>query len=273
VGSVWAGLALDRPRVMGILNVTPDSFSDGGRWMDQNRAIDAGLAMVRSGADIVDVGGESTRPGARPISPAEEIDRVVPVIRALAAHGVVVSADTRHAATMQAALAAGARIINDVSGLAFDPQAARVVSDHRCPVIVMHTRGTPETMVHAAHYVDTVGEIMAELRQRLAEASSAGIEPGMIALDPGIGFAKNVDHSVVVLRQLRRIAELGYPVVVGVSRKRFIGSISDEPSPDGRLGGSLAAGLFSILQGASILRVHDVRETAQAIRVWRELYR
>jgi dihydropteroate synthase len=267
----WAGIVLDRPRLMGILNVTPDSFSDGGRWTDPAQAIDAGLAMAAAGADIIDVGGESTRPGAVALPASEEIDRIIPVVAALAAHGIIVSVDTRHAETMRAVLAVGARIINDISGLTFDPDAADVVAAHKCPVILMHMRGTPETMARAAQYLDTVGEIRDELRHRVDAARAAGIAPSMIALDPGIGFAKEANHNLAVLQSLDRITALGYPVIIGVSRKRFIGSIANEPVPHCRLAGSLAAGLFSIMRGASILRVHDVRETFQAIRVWHAL--
>jgi dihydropteroate synthase len=267
-GMLWAGLNLDRPLVMGILNVTPDSFSDGGRAGDLQRAIQAGLTMAQHGADIIDVGGESTRPGAEPVFPAEEQRRVVPVIRALADAGLVVSVDTRHAATMQAALAAGARIVNDVSALAHDPRSSAVVAAAGCPVVLMHMRGTPATMTARAIYHDVVAEVRADLQQRVAAAIQAGVRPEHIVIDPGIGFAKRAEHSQAVLRGLPELAALGYPLLVGVSRKSFIGAISGEPDASGRLGGSLAAGLFAVARGASILRVHDVRETVQALRLW-----
>jgi dihydropteroate synthase len=270
--SHWAGLSLSRPLVMGILNVTPDSFSDGGRLHDTRDAVAAGLAMAADGADIIDVGGESTRPGAVPVPPDVERDRVVPVIRALAAEGHCVSVDTRNAATMRAALAAGAKIVNDVSALAHDPLSAAVVADHACPVVLMHMRGTPATMNAQAVYEDVVAEIKAELSQRIETAIEAGIRPEQIAIDPGIGFAKRVKHSQAVLRRLPEIVSLGYPVLVGLSRKSVIGAVSEEPEPDRRLGGSLAAGLFAVLRGASILRVHDVRDTVQAFRVWHTLF-
>jgi len=270
--ATWAGFALDRPRVMGILNVTPDSFCDGGRRTDPDAAIAAGHAMAAEGADIVDVGGESTRPGAPALAPEQEQDRVLPVIRALAAASVRVSVDTRNAATMQAALAAGAAIINDVSGLTHDPDAAAVVAQAGCPVILMHMRGTPATMNSLARYDDVVAEIRAELQHRVAAALAAGIRANRIVLDPGIGFAKLADHSTATLRGLPDLATLGYPLLVGVSRKSFIGALSGEPRPDHRLGGSLAAGLFALTRGASILRVHDVRETVQAVRVWHTLF-
>jgi dihydropteroate synthase len=267
----WAGLSLERPLVMGILNVTPDSFSDGGQRADLRDAIAAGLAMAADGADIVDIGGESTRPGAAPVPPDVEQDRVLPVIRALAAEGLCLSVDTRNAATMQAALAAGARIVNDVSGLAHDPLAAGVVADHGCPVVLMHMRGTPATMADQAVYEDVVTEVRTELQARIAAAVQAGIRTEQIAIDPGIGFAKRVKHSQAVLRGLPELVSLGYPVLMGLSRKSVIGAVAEEPDPSRRLGGSLAAGLFAVLRGASLLRVHDIRETVQALRVWHTL--
>jgi dihydropteroate synthase len=270
--SSWAGLNLDRPLVMGILNVTPDSFSDGGRWTDTDDAVAAGLAMAADGAAIIDVGGESTRPGAAAISIAEEQDRILPVIQRLAAAGICVSADTRHAATMRAALAAGARIVNDVSGLTHDPLAAAEVAAHACPVVLMHMRGTPATMASQAVYRDVVAEVRTELMARVDAALRAGVRQQQIAVDPGIGFAKRSDHSQAILRQLADLTSLGFPVLVGVSRKSFIGALSGEPQPDRRLGGSLAAGVFAVSQGAAIIRVHDVRETVQALRVWHLLF-
>lgn len=268
----WAGMTLDRPRVMGILNVTPDSFSDGGRHADANAAIDAGLTMAAEGADIIDVGGESTRPGALPVSPEQEQARVIPVIRALARDGICVSIDTRNATTMAVALDAGARIVNDVTALTHDPAAASVVAAHGCPVVLMHMRGTPTDMNGLAVYGDVLAEVTRELAGRLAAAIHAGIAPEAIALDPGIGFAKLADHSIAVLRGLPTLAALGRPLLVGVSRKSFIGRLSAEPDPARRFPGSLAAALFAISRGASIIRVHDIRETVQALRVWHTLY-
>ncbi len=268
----WAGLMLDRPRVMGILNVTPDSFSDGGKVRSAQAAIDAGLTMIAQGADIIDVGGESTRPGAAPVPPAVEQARVVPVISALAAKGHCISVDTRNAATMRAALVAGARIINDVSALGHDPLAASVVAEAGCSVVLMHMRGAFETMYAEAHYVDVVAEVRAELAARIAAAMQAGIRPEQIMVDPGIGFAKQAGDSVAVLRGLSDLKGLGYPMLVGVSRKSFIGTVAGEPDATRRLGGSLAAALFAVSRGASILRVHDVHETAQALIVWQNLF-
>jgi dihydropteroate synthase len=267
----WAGLGLDRPRVMGILNVTPDSFSDGGHRPGAEAAIEAGLAMFAAGADIVDVGGESTRPGATPVPPQVEQARVVPVIAALVAAGHCISVDTRNAATMQAALAAGARIVNDVTALAHDPLAAPLVARLGCPVVLMHMRGAFATMYAEARYADVVAEVRAELAGRIAAAIQAGIRREQIAIDPGIGFAKQADHSLAVLRGLSDLKDLGYPLLVGVSRKSFIGAVAGESDANRRLGGSLAAGLFAVQRGASILRVHDVRETVQALNVWQTL--
>lgn len=267
----WAGLVSAPPHVMGILNVTPDSFSDGGRHDDPGKAIAAGLAMREAGADIVDVGGESTRPGSAPLDPAEEQARVLPVVRALAAAGVPVSVDTRHAATMRAALDAGARIINDVSALAHDPDAARVVARAGAAVVLMHMRGTPQTMHEHAEYRDVAAEVACELADRIAAATAAGIAPAHIAIDPGIGFAKGHDDNIRLLDRLGVLHSLGFPLLVGVSRKRVIGTLTGEADPAHRDPGSLAAALRAAEAGAAVLRVHDVAGTAQALRVWRGL--
>ena len=270
-GRQWAGLSLDRPRVMGILNVTPDSFSDGGRRAGPTDAIAAGLAMAADGADIIDVGGESTRPGAEPVPPDVEQARIVPVVLALAHAGICVSVDTRNAATMRIALDAGARIVNDVSGLTHDPQAAATVAAYGCPVVLMHMRGVPATMNALASYTNVVPEVRDELLARVAAAETAGIARHNIAIDPGIGFAKQSVHSQAILRGLATFVGLGYPVLIGVSRKAFIGTLSGEPEAQRRLGGSIAAAVFAALRGATIFRVHDVRETVQAFRMWHAL--
>ncbi len=272
VPSVWAGLTLDRPRVMGVLNVTPDSFSDGGR-VDPAAAIAAGLAMHTDGADIVDVGGESTRPGSAPTSPEIERARILPVIRGLAAAGVLVSVDTSHAETMAAALDAGATIVNDVTALTRDPGSAALVAARRCPVILMHMRGTPATMMALANYSDVIAEVVAELALRTQTAIAAGVAPEAIAIDPGFGFAKHPPHSIALLRGFALLSTSGFPIVAGVSRKGFIGATSGETRPGHRFPGSIAAGLFALAQGAAVLRVHDVRETVQAVRVWHALMR
>jgi dihydropteroate synthase len=256
---------------MGVLNVTPDSFSDGGDFVDPAKAIAAGLAMAASGADIVDVGGESTRPHAPPTPPGEEQARILPVVRRLAASGIKVSVDTRHAATMAAALDAGAAIVNDVSALAFDPEALNLVAARGCPVVLMHMRGTPADMHTHARYDDVAAEVVRELGARVAAAGNAGIARDRIVIDPGIGFAKTAAQSLELLRRLPELAALGCPILVGVSRKSFLGVLTGGRDPRQRLPGSLAAGLFALSRGAAILRVHDVPETVQAIGVWRAL--
>ena len=256
---------------MGVLNVTPDSFSDGDAYAAVAAAVAAGRRMVEEGADIVDVGGESTRPGAASIEPHIEQQRVIPVIRELAAEGVLISVDTRNASTMATALRAGATIVNDVSGLIHDPTAASVVAESQCPVVLMHMRGTPATMRDRAVYRDVMEDVIAELRACAAHAERAGIRRDAIMLDPGIGFAKDTDQSLAVLGGLARMGDLGYPLLVGVSRKSFIGAIANEPDPNQRLPGSLAAVLFALSRGAAVVRMHDVRATRQAIQVWSAL--
>lgn len=271
IGSNWAGLTLDHPRVMGVLNVTPDSFSDGGDFLDPDAAIAAGLAMAEAGADIIDVGGESARPHAHPTSPDIERARILPVIRGLAAAGLRISVDTRHAETMAAALDAGATIVNDISALAHDPAAAALVAGRRCPVVLMHMRGNPREMYAEARYDDVASDVRRELSERIAAAERAGVARHTIAIDPGIGFAKTALQSMELLRRLPEIASLGCPLLVGVSRKSFLAGVTGEPEPHRRLPGSLAAGLFALSRGATILRVHDVVETVQAIKVWHTL--
>ena len=253
---------------MGIINVTPDSFSDGGKHGDP---VGAAMALVEQGADLIDIGGESTRPGAATIPISEEIARIRPVVAALASRGVVVSIDTRNAETMRVALEEGARIVNDVTALAYDPDAAGVVARLGCPVVLMHMRGGPETMNALADYADVVADVKRELHASVAHAEAAGIARDKIAIDPGIGFAKTAEHNILLLRHLEDLAEPDLSMLVGVSRKGFIGALSGEPDPAKRAGGSVAAALFAIQRGAAILRVHDVAETVQAIRVWRGL--
>ncbi len=253
---------------MGVLNVTPDSFSDGGDHLDPQAAIAAGLRMVAGGAGILDIGGESTRPGSTGTPPAEEQARILPVIAGLRDAGVPISVDTRNASTMEAALDAGASIINDVSALRHDPASAPLVAARRCPVILMHMRGTPATMNTLAQYGDVGQDVAAELAASLRDAA---IDPGQVAFDPGIGFAKTAEQNLALLRDLGPLRALGRPLVVGVSRKRFIGAVAQSGAPKERLGGSLAAALFALSQGARVLRVHDVAETVQAVRVWQAL--
>lgn len=267
----WAGFSLTRPLVMGILNITPDSFSDGGRHFDPETAIAAGRRMLAEGADILDIGGESTRPGALPVSVADEIARIMPVVKALAAEGGVISLDTRNATTMQAGLDAGARIINDISALTHDQDALPLVAAQACPVILMHMRGTPETMNDHAVYHNLPTEIETELTALCARALKAGVRPDKICLDPGFGFAKRGAQNITLLHTLSRLAGLGYPLLAALSRKRFLGVMSQEPDASKRDAESLAAGLYAVTQGAHILRVHDVAGTVRALRVWQRL--
>ena len=268
--SVWRcrdrAISLDRPRIMGILNVTPDSFSDGGRWLTPEAAVQRGLKLVEEGADILDIGGESTRPGAAGVPVDEELRRVAPVIEALArqASSVPLSVDTRHAAVARAALAAGAEIVNDVSALA-DPEMAAVVRDSGAGLVLMHSRGLPADNVREPRYADAVTEVYDFLADRMAAAMAAGIGRGRIAVDPGIGFGKTAAHNLALLGALERLAGLA-PVLVGASRKRFIGEITDAAVGD-RLPGSLAVALWSVTHGASVLRVHDVAATRAALRM------
>jgi dihydropteroate synthase len=264
-------MSLARPLVMGILNLTPDSFSDGGQLASLDAVLETARFMLAAGADILDIGGESTRPGAVPVPPEEEQSRILPAIRALARDGVVISVDTRHASTMTAALDAGARIVNDVTALAHDPRAPGVVAARRAPVVLMHMRGTPATMNSLNRYGDIGADVAGELSAQIAAALAAGIAREAIALDPGIGFAKIGAQNVALLRDLGPLRALGLPLLVGVSRKGFIGTLSGEPVAARRLGGSIAGALFALSQGAQILRVPDVPETVQAVRVWQTL--
>jgi dihydropteroate synthase len=260
---------LDQPQVMAIVNATPDSFSDGGQFADASAAAEAGADMAGQGAAIIDVGGESTRPGARVIWEGDEIERVVPVIRQLALGGVAVSVDTRKADVMTAALEAGAHMINDVSALTFDARSAEVVAAASVPVILMHHQGAPEVMQDDPRYDDVLVEVYLWLEERIAFAERGGIARERILIDPGFGFGKNVGHNLELMNGLALLHSLGCPVVVGASRKRTIGALSGEAAADKRLGGSLAFALKAVEQGAQIVRVHDVFETVQALRVWR----
>jgi dihydropteroate synthase len=266
----WAGFALDRPLIMGVLNVTPDSFSDGGDFSDPARAVAAGRAMLAAGADIIDVGGESTRPGAPPISQETEIARVGPVIAALAAAGAAVSIDTRHAAVMAAALASGARIVNDITALTGDPAAAAIVARSGAALVLMHMQGEPRTMQRDPVYANAPLEIAAYLASRIAECGAAGIAPDRIVVDPGFGFGKTVEHNRALFRALPALAEMGYALVAGLSRKKMIGDFTGRAVGE-RCAGSVAAALLAAQNGASVLRVHDVRETVDALNVWMEL--
>jgi dihydropteroate synthase len=262
---------LDQPQVMGILNVTPDSFSDGGQFGDSGAAVEAGVQMASEGAGILDVGGESTRPGAQTVWAQDEIERVRPVIERLAAGGSAVSIDTRKSEVMSAALQAGARLVNDVSALTFDPRSAEVLAASDAPVILMHHSGDPETMQQDPRYDDVLVEVYLWLQDRIAAAEAAGIDRSRILVDPGFGFGKTVAHNLELMNGLALFHSLGCPVVVGASRKRTIGALSNEAPADNRLAGSIAFALKAVEQGAQIVRVHDVPETVQALRIWRGL--
>jgi dihydropteroate synthase len=262
---------VDQPQVLGIVNVTPDSFSDGGRFADPAVAAETGADMARKGAAIVDVGGESTRPGAKPVWEGDEIERIAPVIRQLSAGGAAVSVDTRKADVMTAALEAGARMVNDVSALTYDDRSAATIAAAGVPVVLMHHQGAPETMQDNPRYDDVLVEVYLWLEERIGVAQAAGIARDKILIDPGFGFGKNVAHNLELMNGLALFHSLGCPLVIGTSRKRTIGALSGEAPVDQRLGGSIAFALKAAEQGAQLLRVHDVAETVQAIRIWRGL--
>jgi dihydropteroate synthase len=265
-------LRFDQPLVMGILNVTPDSFSDGGAHVDDPAAAaDAGMAMLASGAALVDLGGESTRPGAATVWEGDEIARVQPVVERLARAGALVSIDTRKAAVMEATLAAGARIVNDVSALLWDTRAVAVAAAARCPVVVMHSPD-PEKGGHGrVDYGDAVGAVFAWLEARIDALEAAGIPRARIVADPGIGFGKSLADNLALLNGLAAFHALGCPILLGASRKRLIGALANEAPVTERLGGSIALALKGAEAGVQLLRVHDVAETVQALRVWRGL--
>jgi dihydropteroate synthase len=265
----------DRTLIMGVINVTPDSFSDGGRLFDGAAAIDAGVRMVDEGADLIDVGGESTRPGAAALDEAEEQRRVLPVIEGLAARvRIPLSIDTYKATTAAAALGAGASIVNDVSGLRYEPDLAGVAARHRAPLVLMHTRGRSKDMYQQASYHDVVAEILDELRESMAFAAKAGVAADRIIVDPGLGFAKEAPHSYEALARLDEFAELGRPLLVGPSRKSFLARPLAGQVPAGdRDWATAAAAAVAVLAGAHIVRVHAVREMAQVVRVADEIRR
>jgi dihydropteroate synthase len=261
-----------RPLVMGVVNVTPDSFSDGGRFLDAAAAVSHGRALLAAGADILDIGGESTRPHAQPVSEAEEMARVLPVIEALAADGARISIDTLKPGVARAAAAAGAGIWNDVAALRGDDDALAVAAELGCEIMLMHMKGEPRTMQDNPTYDDVVGEVCGFLVERAQAAMAAGVARDKIWLDPGVGFGKTVAHNLTLIANLDRIVGLGFPVILGVSRKRFIRSLDPHPAAEeDRLGGSLAAALAGAAAGVAAVRVHDVRETVQALTVWRAI--
>jgi len=267
--AVFGGLAMDRPQIMGILNVTPDSFSDGGKFLAPEAALAQARAMADA-ADVLDIGGESTRPGAAEVAVAEEVERTAPVIGALRAGGMTipVSIDTRKAGVARAALAAGAGIVNDVAAMGFDPGMASVVAEAGVPVILMHSIKTPATMQDDPRYEDVLLDVYDFLKARIAVAEAAGIPRDRIMVDPGIGFGKTAAHNLALIRRLSLFHALGVPVLLGASRKRFIGTIGGEALAEQRVAGSLAVALAGVAQGVQVLRVHDVAETRQALRLW-----
>lgn len=262
----------EKPLVMGIVNVTPDSFSDGGRFLNPDAAIEHGLRLAKEGADILDIGGESTRPGAAPVSPEDEINRVIPVIEGLRGAARYLSIDTRHAATMRAAIAAGANMVNDVTALSGDTESLRVVADARIPVCLMHMQGSPVDMQKNASYQNVVDEILSFLHEKTRMCISAGIEEKHIIIDPGIGFGKTLEHNLLLLGKIRVFVETGFPVLLGTSRKSFISSVMDGTPVEDRMPGSLAAALWGYTQGVRIFRVHDVAQTRQALAVYEAIF-
>jgi len=260
-------LDLSRPRIMGVVNVTPDSFSDGGRYLDPSRALDRARQLVSDGADIVDVGGESTRPGAARVSEAEELERVLPIVEALANEGAIVSIDSMKPAVMRAAVDAGASMVNDVRAL-MEPYALAAALPHDVAICLMHMQGDPRTMQQSPSYDDVVREVGDFLLARAQACEEAGIARERLVIDPGFGFGKTVEHNLELLRGLPEIVGLGYPVLAGLSRKATIGRLTGRDVDD-RMAGSIAAALAAVERGASIVRVHDVRETADALAVWR----
>lgn len=252
------------PRIMGILNVTPDSFSDGGLYFDPDVAIAHGVRMISEGASIIDIGGKSTRPGSDPLTPDQEIERVIPVMKGLVGKGATLSIDTRHAATMEAALLAGAGMINDITALTGDPRSAAVASAANVPVCLMHMQGDPRTMQKNPVYQDVTQDVLLYLLDR---AQNSGLKKENICLDPGIGFGKTLEHNLTLLRHLETFVMSGYPILLGASRKSFIAKLMEADTAD-RLGGSLAAVLRGAEAGVQIVRVHDVAATVQALKVW-----
>ena len=276
--SVWnttsfpiSGITDTWPLIMGIVNVTPDSFQDGGRYDSQTAAIKQGRKLAAAGAAILDIGGESTRPGACPVPIDVELDRIIPVIKALAADGLTISVDTRKPEIMKQAVAVGANMINDVTALRHKPQSMKVAAALGVPIILMHSRGSPLDMQCLSNYNDVVTDVYNDLAKRVNACIAAGIPRKFLILDPGIGFAKDAEQSYKLLANLDQMHRLGLPVMIGASRKSFIDLPSETPNSNARLPGSIAAALWAAQKGAAILRVHDVLETVQALAILRTL--
>ncbi len=267
----WYDFSLDfdkKTYIMGVLNVTPDSFSDGGLFFNEKKAIEHAIRLIEDGADIIDIGGESTRPGSEPVSVEEEIRRTIPVIKAILREiKVPISIDTYKAGVARQALDAGASIVNDISGLRFDPEMPEVVSEYKVPVIIMHIKGRPKDMQQNPVYEALIPEIMDYLRISIRLANKFGISDDKIIIDPGIGFGKTFEHNLEIIKNLKEFTLLGRPVAVGVSRKAFIGKILGDVPPSERLEGTAAAVAISIFNGANIIRVHDVKEMARVAKV------
>jgi dihydropteroate synthase len=266
-------LDLSEPRVMGVINVTPDSFSDGGECLSPEAAVARAEALIEAGADVLDVGGESTRPGAPPVPLEEELARVLPVAEVLCQRfpGTPVSIDTSKAEVARRCLEEGASVINDVTALRGDPAMAAVVQEHGVPVVLMHMQGDPRTMQNAPRYGDVVREVKDFFRERLGAAAAAGIREDRVLLDPGIGFGKTLEHNLELLRRLAELDELGRPLVVGTSRKSFLGALSGGAAPAERGPGTLASNLWAVAQGARLLRVHDAQAMRRALDVWKAI--
>jgi dihydropteroate synthase len=257
------------PLLMGVVNVTPDSFSDGGAFLDPAHAVDHALRLVDEGAAILDIGGESTRPGADPTPEAEELARVIPVIKALATQtAAVLSIDTRKPAVARAAIEAGASMWNDVSALTYEPESLSVAAALSCRIVLMHAQGDPKTMQQNPHYDDVVGEVKSELEARICACEEAGVDRARLLVDPGIGFGKTLAHNLALLGGLERLKAIGPPLVLGASRKRFIAALDRDGPPAARMGGSIAAALAGAARGAAIIRIHDVAATRQALNVF-----
>ncbi|WP_180046085.1 dihydropteroate synthase [Acinetobacter sp. YH12117] len=263
-------LDLSQPHVMGILNVTPDSFSDGGLHNQKDQAVVKALEMIADGATVIDVGGESTRPGASVVEVEEEIRRVVPVVEELAKHDVIISIDTSQPEVIKAAVKAGAHIWNDVRALT-RPQALETAAELNIPVIIMHMRGEPTTMNNLDQYDDVTQDVIRELSQRVQDALDVGVKAEYIMIDPGFGFAKNAQQNLKLLQEFYKLTEMGYPILSALSRKRFIGAALNGAEPQARAVGSAAAHLLSIQQGACMVRAHDVKVTADAIKIWKAM--
>lgn len=260
-----------QPVIMGVLNVTPDSFSEQGRYFDADKAVQAGMQMMEDGADIIDIGGESTRPGAEPVSIEEELRRVLPVVEELSKYDIPVSIDTYHAKTMERALSAGACMINDVTALSGDVHSVSVAAKHECLICLMHMQGTPQNMQKQPGYEDVVDDINTYLKQRVQICLDAGIDRKRLVIDPGIGFGKTLEHNLRLLNNLGEFCKQGLPVLLGISRKSFIEKICGPVPADQRLPGTIAGNIWGLKQGVSLFRVHDVKEMKQAIDVWQAI--